>query len=439
MPASLKDQSHLLQPYVPRLVIEWLRSSPKASFRDVEGTLAFVDISGFTKLTERLARRGKVGAEELNEILDGCFTELLSVAYADGAGLIKWGGDAVLLLFTGDGHAARASRSAFRMQRTIRSIGRLRTSSGLVTLRMSVGIHSGRFRFFLVGNRHRELVITGPAATRTVVMESAAGAGDVLLSPEAAAHLDARVLGKRKGEGVLLRSEPDVSSSPADTSPDTSGLNLSQCLPDGIRETLIAGAPDAEHRRITVAFIEFHGVDEMMESVGGEVTAEALDKCIRTAQEAAAQHEVTFFETDISKDGGKILLVAGAPRSAGNDEERMLRTVRQIVDGAGRLGVRAGVNAGRVFAGDFGPPYRRSYSIKGDAVNLAARLMARAEPGQILTTEAVLSRSSTAFRAEALEPFYVKGKARPVQAWSLGHIEGKKAVAGEATPFVGRE
>src|SRR5262245_30900821 len=86
-----------LRPYVPRLVIEWLRESPELSYRQVEGSLAFVDVSGFTNLTERLSRRGKVGAEEMNQILNECFTECLASAYQFGAGVIKWGGDAVLL------------------------------------------------------------------------------------------------------------------------------------------------------------------------------------------------------------------------------------------------------------------------------------------------------------------------------------------------------
>ena len=38
----------------------------------------------------------------MNDLLDAVFTEVLSVAYDYGAGVIKWGGDATLLLFTGD-------------------------------------------------------------------------------------------------------------------------------------------------------------------------------------------------------------------------------------------------------------------------------------------------------------------------------------------------
>ncbi|HKZ75509.1 MAG TPA: adenylate/guanylate cyclase domain-containing protein, partial [Actinomycetota bacterium] len=155
-------RSEVLKPFIPRLVVDWLRDTPDASHRVVDGSLAFVDISGFTAMTERLARKGKVGAEEVNDILDACFTELLAVAYADGAGVVKWGGDAVLLLFMGEEHAARACRASAGMRATMRRSGRLRTSAGLVTLRMSVGVHSGAFHFFLVGDRHRELIITGP-------------------------------------------------------------------------------------------------------------------------------------------------------------------------------------------------------------------------------------------------------------------------------------
>ena len=144
--------SQRLQAYVPRMLIDWLRTTPNQTYQEINGTLVFVDISGFTALTERLARHGKVGAEEMSGTLDAMFTALLDVAYQDGAGLVKWGGDAVLLLFDGPAHAPRACRAAHRMRATLRERGRLDTSAGRVTLRMSVGIHSGDFHFFLVGD-----------------------------------------------------------------------------------------------------------------------------------------------------------------------------------------------------------------------------------------------------------------------------------------------
>ena len=204
-------ESELLGPYVPRLLVDWLRSTPDARVREVEGSLAFVDISGFTSLTERLGRKGRVGAEEISNILDATFASLLSVAYEDGAGLVKWGGDAVLLLFEGPDHAARATHAAHRMRATMRDVGRLVTSVGQVTLRMSVGIHSGIFHFFLVGDPqyHRELLVSGPAASRTAEMEQIAAAGEIAVSPSTARLLPRSVVGRAKGwDGNACRGAP---------------------------------------------------------------------------------------------------------------------------------------------------------------------------------------------------------------------------------------
>ena len=43
--------------------------------------------------------------------------------------------------------------------------------------------------------------------------------------------------------------------------------------------------------------------------------------------------------------------------------------------------MRIGVNTGKVFTGDFGPPYRRAYRVFGDAINTAARVMSKADAG----------------------------------------------------------
>jgi class 3 adenylate cyclase len=83
---------------------------------------------GFTTLTERLAVRGKAGAEEMADLLNATFEQLLTAAYDYGANLLKWGGDAVLLLFDGAGHAVRAARAGWAMQEVMRRIDRLPTS-----------------------------------------------------------------------------------------------------------------------------------------------------------------------------------------------------------------------------------------------------------------------------------------------------------------------
>jgi class 3 adenylate cyclase/tetratricopeptide (TPR) repeat protein len=431
-----------LQPYIPRLLIQWLADARGTILRTIDGTVVFVDISGFTAMSERLAKKGKVGAEEVTDVLGGIFARLLSVAYGEGGGLIKFGGDALLLWFEGPNHTLRGARAAHGMRRTLRSIGRIETSAGKIGLRMSVGVHSGEFHFFLVGDSHRELIVTGPAATRTVDMEGTAEAGEVLVSPEAAAYLDPRALGATKGPGVLLVRDPKGPIvDRADVEIPIEAIDVESCVPLAIREHLLVGASEPEHRQATVAFVHFDGVDEMVETDGPEAVAFGLEVLVGSVQLAADKHGVTFLGSDIDHDGGKLILAAGVPYALGDDEERMLLTLRSIIETDSPIPIRIGTNRGHVFAGDVGPPYRRTYTVMGDAVNLAARVMSKAVPGQLLATDSVLDASPVAFRTEALEPFMVKGKAKPVVAYDVGPIEGTKGGSrpDDDVPFVGRD
>ncbi len=429
-----------LRPYLPRLLIAWHVEQPGTTLRELDGSVVFVDISGFTKMAERLARHGKVGAEEVTDVLGAVFARLLAEGYAEGGGLVKFGGDALLLFFSEDDHAIRAARAAFRMRAELRSIGRIETSAGLVTLRMSVGAHTGRFHFFLVGRSHRELVITGPAASRTVLMENTASAGQILISPEMAAELPPDTVGAVLGEGRLLRRLPHVEVTvPAELIlRDETGF--ASYVPMAVREHLMEGAGEPEHRHVTVAFIHFEGMDDLLVREEGPVGAFALDELVSRVQEAADRNRVTFLGTDADIDGGKIILIAGAPDAGGDDEERMLLAVRQIVDSAPAIEIRIGVNSGPVFVGDVGPPYRRTYTVMGDAVNLAARVMSKAEPGEILATGPVLDACDVRFATEALEPFMVKGKKHPVTAFRIGEIEGSDRTDDLADlPLIGRD
>jgi class 3 adenylate cyclase/tetratricopeptide (TPR) repeat protein len=433
-----------LVPFVPRLTLEWLRDDPKAIWREVDGTVAFIDISGFTAMSERLSSLGKAGAEEVTEVMNATFAALLGVAYAQGGGLLKFGGDALLLLYEGDEHSARAARAAFEMRRTLRAIGRPRTSAGAVQLKMHAGLHSGRFQFFLVGESHRELLISGPAATQTVEMEATSEAGEILVSGATAGALGEDSLGEEKGDGRLLRAAPDVRGT-VEPLPVVEGIPLEIAVPAPLRAQLLEIGPlEGEHRHASIAFIRFSGTDEIIETEGPEAAADALDALVRAVQAAADEHKVTFLESDIDRDGGRIILVSGAPQTFGDDEERMLRTVRAVVDTGLPLPVHIGVSEGRVFTGQVGASFRRTYTVLGDTAALAARLMARAGEDEIWVSAGALSRGSGSFASTELEPLSLKGKAEPVQAFVLGELVAaperpETAAAQDELPFVDRE
>ncbi|HEU5034977.1 MAG TPA: adenylate/guanylate cyclase domain-containing protein [Mycobacteriales bacterium] len=430
-----------LRPYVPRLALEWLRTEPECAHRRIEGSLAFVDISGFTALTERLASRGRVGSEEMSDALNDVFGELLPVGYGLDAQLVKYGGDAVLLLFEGPNHAARACRSAWLMQRAIRSCGRLQTSVGAVRLRMSVGIHTGDIDFYLVGARHRELIVTGLAATVTAQMEKVADAGEIVVSPATADQLPPACVGVAKGDGLLLAQAPRARVDAVPSLVGLDGIDFAQVLPANLIAHLTAAPATGEHRAVVPAFIEFSGIDQMTREHGPDRVADALHELVTVTDRACERYAVTFLASDINADGGKLILVGGAPAKMGDDEQRVLCALREVVDSRPTVAIRCGVTAGRAFAGDFGTAYRRTWSIVGDTVNLAARLMAKAEREQIVAHADLLDRCTLPFQVELLPPFTVKGKREPILAAAVGPVAERADVTGgeDEAPLLGRE
>ena len=117
----------------------------------------------------------------------------------------------------------------------------------------------------------------------------------------------------------------------------------------------------------------------------------------------------------------------------------MLRALREIVAVEIGLPIRAGVHRGSVFTGDIGARPRRTYAVMGDAVNLAARLTGRAQPGDVLATADVLDRTRTLYATDR-EPLLVKGKERAVMAHHVGEPTGRRDVAQVDTiPIVGRD
>lgn len=427
--------------YVPRVASAWDQEAPGSAWRTVEGSLLFVDVSGFTNLSERLARKGRIGAEELTGVLNRVFGEMLDLVFDRGGSLLKFGGDALLLLFASPDHALQATAAAVEMRSALRRASNEKTSVGRLNLKMSSGIHSGPVDFFLVGRSHRELIVTGPTASTATEMEGTADANEIVVSETVKARLPDDFTGSAKGSGWVLRKKKvdheRCGLVGRDPIPDD---EMARFVSTGLRDYLATGVAEPEHRISTIGFVKFKGVDAMLQASGHDAVAEALDYLVSAVQEAADAEGVTFLGSDIDADGGKLILTAGVPTSQHDDEGRMLRATRRILDADGELAVRIGVNRGHVFSGDVGNPHRRTYTVMGDTVNLAARLMAAAPAGSLYAAPSVLERASTLYRTEALEPFHVKGKEHPVQAYEVFEETGVKPPDLESTlPFHGRD
>jgi class 3 adenylate cyclase/tetratricopeptide (TPR) repeat protein len=435
---GIVQTSQELERFVSRYAVA-LSDDENAHWTTVDGTLCHIDISGFTSLSERLAARGRVGAEELTEVLDTVFGSMLGLVRERGGALLKFGGDALLLLFEGEDHAVEAAGAAVEMRRSLRAASKIPTSVGRLSLKMSIGLHSGDVHLFRASGTHTELIVAGSAASTVTEMEETAAAGEIVVSDTTKALLPADSAVQHKSNGWLLRWRTAKTGAPG-ASEHTFEVDVGSLVPTALRSHLTDRRLDSEHRLATVAFIEFVGVDELLDDQGPDRTSCALDSLIAAVTAIADEEEITFLGTDVDRNAGKIILVSGVPITMVDESGRVLRAVRQIADIETSFGLKIGVNRGHVFSGEIGTDNRSTYTVMGDTVNLAARLMAAAPEGSIFSTVPLLDESLTLFDTQPLEPLQVKGKAEPVIALAVLRETGPRAsqVVG-ILPFLGRD
>jgi class 3 adenylate cyclase/predicted ATPase len=426
---------------VPRIVLDWVTDEPALRWRVVEGTMVFADISGFTALSEKLATRGRIGTEELVETLSRVFAGMLDITANRGGQLLKFGGDALLVLFTGPDHARQAAAAAVEMRQDLRRASQIPTSVGKLKLKISIGAHSGAFHLFLVGDRYRQLVVGGPDTTIAMNSESAAEAGQIVVSESMAALLG-RGSTKPRDDGELMVTwrKGAVDRVPPPPSRPTDAEAARLVTPPIIASVLEQGAPDPVHRIATMGFFKFKGTDQRLEADGPDGLADALHETLNIAQAAFEAEDIALLYVDVDANGGKLFCSSGVPLTSEDDEGRMLRAARSIIDANPPLPLHVGIHRGHVFAGELGAPDQAVFSIMGDTVNTAARIMVTAGPGVIHAHPAVLEAARVRYDAEPEGPFTFKGKALPQVVYRVGDELGpKEATDGHGLQFHGRE
>src|SRR4051794_14400898 len=228
-------------------------------WRVIDGSVLFLDVSGFTPLTERLAARGKAGGEELTDHLNAVFGDLIAASAVLGGDVLKFGGDALLLLFAGAGHEARAAAAAWDMQAAMRPFARLRTSVGTVPLRASSGLASGPVNLFLAGRAFDDQVAAGPTVTACLELEKAAEATEVLVGPRTVEAIGPAPFAAGRAGGMLLVRRPDAGPPPAHAAhAGAPAKDPRRGLPAVLHDEL-GHSEGGEHRQGVVSFVQVQG------------------------------------------------------------------------------------------------------------------------------------------------------------------------------------
>ncbi|MEP7203035.1 MAG: adenylate/guanylate cyclase domain-containing protein [Ilumatobacteraceae bacterium] len=438
-----------LHAYVSDLALSVMNAPSAHGWSEVEGSLAFFDVSGFTKLTERLARLGRSGAEHINDVLNTVFRGLINGVFRHGGDVLEFGGDAMVVLFSGHDHERRAAAAAAEMFRFMADDGRITTPLGDARLRMSCGMASGAQAFYLLGTTRRALVVAGPTSTLMAQLEGAANAGEALIDARLAAALPSSWITRRHSDDALKLNLGRVpmngvpTSMLRDDAGDSEG-HTAMLLPRQFGSLLEGTHRAGELKQVAMSFIRLNGTDELLADEGVDGVHRLLADITEIVDRAAAELDVCWLETQAEANSVRWTLVSGAPTATERDGERLLRVLRRIADET-PVPLRIGANLGVVFVGDMGHPQRCTYIVMGDATNLAARLMAKAAPGEIIAGERLYNTCPDRFEFTPLEPFLVKGKKAPVRAFLVEGLAAENLTGGvhhsdaTLTPMVGRD
>ena len=435
-----RSTQYRLDRHVPRIALDWVADTPEERWKLVDGSMVFADISGFTALSERLAKRGRIGGEELVETLSRVFGAMLETAATRGGQLLKFGGDALLFLFTGDGHALQACSTALEMRAELRRASEIRTSVGRLNLKISTGVHAGKFHMMLVGAPHRELVVLGPDTSAAIRCENAADAGEIVVSDAMAALLPGRSVRPRDDGPLLLRwrSTPVAPSGRLSDRPTDAG-SARRLLPKILADVLEGARPDPAHRIATISFMRFSGTDEILQSQGPDALADALHETLRIVQAAFVAEDIALLCVDCDVGAGKIFCSSGVPLTSEDDEGRMLRAAKTILAADPPLPLQIGINRGPVFAAEVGVASRAAFSAMGDTTNTAARICGKAPQRAIFVHPAVLDHTRALYESESVGPFMFKGKTQPQLLYRLGDEIGvRESIGYDTLPMLGR-
>ncbi|MDP2729535.1 MAG: adenylate/guanylate cyclase domain-containing protein [Dehalococcoidales bacterium] len=432
-------------PYIPDILLDTLLLHPdrySSQIVPVEGSLLLADISGFTPMTEKLSEAGKEGAELLTNIINQYFRSMLDISRQYGGDNLKFGGDALLILFRGENHALRAVTAAAAMQRATGQFKIFRVGGYRFRLKMTVGVHSGNFYFATAGlaGHTMQHFILGPETNRVGEIQSAATSGELIISQSTMDFVGASCDTETRGNNYLIHRVRTRSSSTVPDDKKIAGTfkpeELMPYLPPPIVQSLrTAGRVreiEGEHRKVTIIFINLLGINEILAEFGPESLLKELQQYLTALLQLCNEHGGFLSSNDVYTSGLKLILVFGAPVAHEYDTANALRLASELNEELSKLGThlqhKIGINTGFVFAGDVGPPYRRQYTVMGDAVNLAARLMSYSSNNKVLVSSQAVLEAGAGFICKELSPIRVKGKKELIAVYEL---EGEQGIAGK--------
>ncbi|MDX1428694.1 MAG: AAA family ATPase, partial [Rhodothermales bacterium] len=429
--------------YLPAVLTrEIAQGSCRPESRDerLRGSVMFVDMAGFTPFVLSLCSLGQKGIEALQGVLTRYFDELVDCIYDHGGDVYHFAGDSMLIGFSGmpsepdNESAARAVACAI----SIREIGaRYEDFDVLGTkyrMDLKIGLAFGDYHYVLIGQERFWFtpLIIGKPVDEAIDAERNAKGGDILVDDELWARIPPPKEGTRVDRFVRLdaiASTQSIHRVAFDAAGPSLGDHLVEQCAHFIEPVLYEKAAtglagfEADFREVTCLFVRYGGL-----RLDGDVTRalSVLNELYGFVQESASTYRAVINRVELGDKGLVFLFILGAPKAMESKCTLASRLAMKLTRPPEIHGIttQAGIATGYGFCGDVGAPYRKEYTVTGEVVNLAARLMTYAEAGGVYLDECTRSRIDRRLVATEIPGVALKGMPDAVTIYRL-HSEGR--------------
>ncbi len=374
-----------------------------------EAFTMFMDMSGFTALSETLMQKGKDGAEVLSSIINDIFTPIIEFVYNHGGFISDFAGDAFTAIFPNIEEPEQILHSANEIINFFKETGLRKTVLGEFKLETRIGLSFGEVSWGIVGNdKHKLYYFKGTAIDACADGEHHCRKMNISLDkkilkvlPKSLIEYECTDEGYCKLNKIKAKNELSKKTETVDI---LSSEILSQFLP----QKIINFSKLGELRDTVCLFISFNEI-----STHEEIREFAID-ILRDVYKLGAYTRGLGF----GDKGSTLLVLFGAPVRYENDVERALNFSMEIKSKY-KEKIRAGITCGPVFAGIIGSKKRCTYDVLGDTVNVAARLMMKANWGDIWVSEAIQKKAKNKFSINSIGEMNLKGKSKTTKVFEL--------------------
>jgi class 3 adenylate cyclase/AmiR/NasT family two-component response regulator len=180
--AAIKE-NNILKMYVDENVLNFMTSKEyeKSLLENetLEATVLFVDICGFTAITEN------VPADKVVTIINQLFDIIVKEIIAQNGHVDKFMGDAVMAVFRGKYHLDRAIDAALASREQIKKVEGLTANGKVFKPEVSIGINSGEMISGNIGSaslKRLDYTVIGDAVNLAQRLQSQAQAGQILIT-----------------------------------------------------------------------------------------------------------------------------------------------------------------------------------------------------------------------------------------------------------------